>query len=60
MIINSFNYTDEHNKRIGTALFLGASILDHSCVPNATFSFHKGIEFCLSIPAILTLYSKVK
>lgn len=42
VLINSFHYTDEYNKRIGTGLFLAASVLDHSCLPNLGFSFHKG------------------
>ena len=42
VLINSFNYTNESNERLGTALYLGASMLDHSCLPNAAFSFRKG------------------
>ncbi len=42
VMINSFHYTDEYNKVIGTGLFLGASCLDHSCLPNVGFSFAKG------------------
>ena len=43
MLINSFNYTDgETSERLGTALYLGASMLDHSCLPNAAFSFRGG------------------
>ena len=42
VLINSFNYTNESNQRLGTALYLGASMLDHSCLPNAAFSFRKG------------------
>ena len=42
VLINSFNYTNESNERLGTALYLGASMLDHLCLPNAAFSFRGG------------------
>ena len=42
VLINSFNYTNESNERLGTALYLGASMLDHSCLPNAAYSFRGG------------------
>ncbi|XP_058059609.1 histone-lysine N-methyltransferase SMYD3 [Anopheles bellator] len=39
MCINSFNIMDDDMNSIGTAMYLGASILDHSCRPNAAASF---------------------
>ena len=47
VLINSFNFTDHHNSRLGTVLYLGASILNHSCLPNASFSFRKGGEIVI-------------
>ncbi|TRY64205.1 hypothetical protein TCAL_04636, partial [Tigriopus californicus] len=42
VLINSFNYTLTGGQRIGTALYLEASALNHSCTPNAGFSFQNG------------------
>lgn len=39
MAINSFHILDEHQEAIGAALYLGPSVMDHSCVPNAAVSF---------------------
>uniref|UniRef100_A0AAG5DLL3 MYND-type domain-containing protein n=1 Tax=Anopheles atroparvus TaxID=41427 RepID=A0AAG5DLL3_ANOAO len=39
MCINSFNIVDNETITIGTAMYLGASILDHSCRPNAVATF---------------------
>ena len=42
MAVNSFNVLSETGEGIGTALYLGPSIMDHSCRPNATVSFEDG------------------
>jgi len=39
LLINGFTYTDGHDRRLGSAVFLSASSLNHSCAPNAVFSF---------------------
>lgn len=39
MCINSFNICNEDQQILGTGVYLGASILDHSCEPNAVATF---------------------
>ncbi|GBN43213.1 Histone-lysine N-methyltransferase SMYD3 [Araneus ventricosus] len=39
MAINSFSIADNEMQTIGTGLYLGASVLDHSCCPNADVVF---------------------
>lgn len=39
MCINSFNILDNDMNSIGTGIYLAASILDHSCEPNAVAVF---------------------
>ena len=39
VLINSFNLMDEDYLPIGIGLYLQASVLDHSCWPNATVVF---------------------
>lgn len=39
MAVNSFNVLDGEMNSIGTAMYLAASILDHSCQPNAVATF---------------------
>ena len=39
LIINSFEISDEDDDRLGWALYLAPSILDHSCVPSAEVNF---------------------
>ena len=39
LIINSFEISDEDDDRLGWALYLAPSILDHSCVPSAEVTF---------------------
>ena len=43
MAINSFHILDEHQEAMGFALYLGPSVMDHSCAPNAAVSF-EGID----------------
>lgn len=40
MCVNSFNICDKEMKSVGTGIYLGASILDHSCDPNAIALFN--------------------
>lgn len=39
MCVNSFNLSDKELKTLGTAMYLGASIVDHSCDPTAIAIF---------------------
>ncbi|KAF5279535.1 hypothetical protein FQR65_LT03357 [Abscondita terminalis] len=39
MCVNSFNICDEELKGLGTGIYLAASIIDHSCQPNAVATF---------------------
>lgn len=43
ILINSFNIMSDEYQSIGVGLYLGASVLDHSCEPNAVVIF-KGKE----------------
>ena len=38
-LVNRFCLSDELNNPMGSAVYLAASIFDHSCVPNAHPSF---------------------
>lgn len=52
MCINAFNILDDNLNTIGSGIYLAASVLNHSCVPNATATFD-GIE--LRIGAIMDI-----
>lgn len=39
MCVNSFNICNPELQSLGTGIYLGASILDHSCCPNALATF---------------------
>lgn len=39
MCINAFNILDDNLNTIGTGIYLAASVLNHSCIPNATAIF---------------------
>nr|CAI5868987.1 unnamed protein product [Callosobruchus analis] len=39
MCINSFNICSQELQSVGTGMYLGASVLDHSCKPNAVATF---------------------
>lgn len=39
MCINAFNILDDNLNTIGTGIYLAASVLNHSCVPNAAAIF---------------------
>lgn len=48
LLINSFNILDNEMNSIGTGLYLGASVVDHSCNPNAVAIFY-GTEINLRL-----------
>ncbi|XP_068910338.1 histone-lysine N-methyltransferase SMYD3 isoform X2 [Tenebrio molitor] len=52
MCINSFNIIDQELQCLGTGMYLGASVIDHSCNPNAVAIFEGPI---LHIRALKTL-----
>jgi SET and MYND domain-containing protein len=52
MCINAFNILDDNLNTIGSGIYLAASVLNHSCVPNATATFD-GVE--LRIGAIMDI-----
>lgn len=39
MIVNAFNILDQEMNSIATGIYLGVSITDHSCKPNAVATF---------------------
>lgn len=39
MVINTFNILDAEMQSIGSGLYLAASVIDHSCAPNAVAVF---------------------
>lgn len=39
MVVNGFNILDSEMNSIGTGIYLGASVIDHSCTPNAVAVF---------------------
>lgn len=39
MIVNAFNILDNEMNSIGTGIYLGVSVTDHSCKPNAVATF---------------------
>ena len=39
LIINSFEISGQYDEKLGWALYIGPSILDHSCVPSAEVDF---------------------
>lgn len=39
MCVNSFNICNQEMQSIGVGIYLGASIIDHSCQPNALATF---------------------
>lgn len=39
MCVNSFSICNQEYQSLGTGLYLGASIVDHSCKPNAVVTF---------------------
>ncbi|KAJ6634633.1 Histone-lysine N-methyltransferase SMYD3 [Pseudolycoriella hygida] len=45
MLVNAFNILDEEMNSIGTGIYLGVSIIDHSCTPNAVATFERTTIF---------------
>lgn len=39
LLVNSFNILDSDLNSVGTGIYLGVSITDHSCTPNAVVTF---------------------
>lgn len=39
MCVNSFSICDQELHSIGTGIYLAASVVDHSCKPNAVVTF---------------------
>ncbi|KAG4070194.1 hypothetical protein HA402_003884 [Bradysia odoriphaga] len=39
MLVNAFNILDQEMNSIGTGIYLGVSITDHNCTPNAVATF---------------------
>lgn len=39
MVVNAFSILDQEMNSIGTGIYLGVSITDHSCKPNAVATF---------------------
>jgi len=52
VLINSFNVMDDDYQPVGIALYLGPSVLDHSCRPNATVVFVGKTIMVRSVEAI--------
>lgn len=52
MCINSFNVSDNDMNSIGTGIYLDASILDHSCKPNAVAVFEQTTIYIRSVADI--------
>lgn len=40
LVVNGFNILDPEMVGIGTGIYLGVSIIDHSCEPTAVAIFH--------------------
>ncbi|RZC32557.1 histone-lysine N-methyltransferase SMYD3 [Asbolus verrucosus] len=47
--INSFNIIDQELQCLGTGMYLGASVIDHSCSPNAVAIFEGPILYIRSL-----------
>lgn len=39
MCVNSFSICDQELHSVGTGIYLAASVVDHSCTPNAVVTF---------------------
>lgn len=49
MCVNSFTISDQELHSIGTGIYLAASIVDHSCKPNAVVTFEGTTLFMHSL-----------
>lgn len=60
MIVNAFNILDQEMNSIATGIYLGVSITDHSCVPNAVATFNGTTLFIRTIQDLPSIeWSKV-
>ncbi|XP_063234789.1 histone-lysine N-methyltransferase SMYD3 isoform X2 [Bacillus rossius redtenbacheri] len=60
MCVNSFNISDAEMLSIGTGIYLGASVVDHSCDPNAVAVFNGTTINIRAVKEIPTLdWSKI-
>lgn len=61
MLVNAFNILDQEMNSIGTGIYLGVSITDHCCNPNAVATFEGTVISIRMIEEIPALdWSKVK
>lgn len=60
MCVNSFCICTQELQSVGTGIYLAASILDHSCTPNAVVTFEGTTLYLRSIEKLPSLdWSKV-
>lgn len=60
MIVNAFSILDQDMNSIGTGIYLGVSITDHSCKPNAVATFDGTTLFIRTIEDLSSVdWSKV-
>lgn len=55
MVVNTFNILDSEMQSIGSGIYLAASVIDHSCAPNAVAVFEGTriiIRTLKSLPAV--------
>lgn len=61
MLVNAFNILDQEMNSIGTGIYLGVSVTDHNCSPNAVATFEQTKIFIRVTEDIPCLdWSKVK
>ncbi|XP_030755514.1 histone-lysine N-methyltransferase SMYD3 isoform X2 [Sitophilus oryzae] len=61
MCVNSFNICNQELQSLGTGIYLGASIIDHSCQPNAVAVFEGTTIFIRTLETLPCLdWSKVR
>lgn len=61
MIVNAFNILDQELNSIATGIYLGVSITDHSCKPNAVATFDGTTLFIRTIEDLPSIdWSKVR
>lgn len=60
MIVNAFNILDQEMNSIATGIYLGVSVTDHSCKPNAVATFDGTTLFIRTIEDLPSVdWSKV-
>lgn len=61
MCVNSFNICNQEFQSLGTGIYLGASIVDHSCKPNALATFEGTTLYIRALETIPNLdWTKVQ